>query len=96
MMVNEEEKEEEEEEDISYSAVAKLTTKERHKYTQSSGDGCAGGCMVGRSVGGSVGWEGAFVSIRKDDSVAAMPCLAAASNLSLYSFLSSRQPIRVF
>ena len=61
MMVNEEE--EEEEEDISYSAVAKLTTKERHKYTQSSGDGC----MVGRTVGGSVGWEGAFVSIRKDD-----------------------------
>ena len=49
-MVNEEE---EEEEDISYSAVAKLTTKERHKYTQSSGDGCAGGCMVdGRWLGG--------------------------------------------
>ena len=81
---------EEEDEDISCSAVAKLTTKERHKYTQSSGDGCAGGCMVD---GGSVGWEGAFVSIRKDDSVAAMPCLAAASNLSQ---LSSRQPIRVF
>ena len=93
MMVNEEE--EEEEEDISYSAVAKLTTKERHKYTQSSGDGCAGGCMVGRTVGGSVGWEGAFVSIRKDDSVAAMPCHAWPQQ-AILSLLSSRQPIRVF
>ena len=34
-----------EREDISNSAVAKLTTKERHKYTQSSGDGGADGWL---------------------------------------------------
>ena len=64
----------EEEEVISYSAVAKLTTKERHKYTQSSGDGCAAAPVVGCWMvgGGLVGWEVAFVSIRKDDFVAAM------------------------
>ena len=66
-MVNEEE---EEEEDISYSAVAKLTTKERHKYTQSSGDGC----MVGRTVGGAARWDGKALLSRFEKMTLLPPC----------------------
>ena len=43
-----------EREDISNSAVAKLTTKERHKYTQSSGDGGADGWLP---LGSLPAWE---------------------------------------
>ena len=92
-MVNEEE---EEEEDISYSAVAKLTTKERHKYTQSSGDGCAGGCMVGRTVGGAARWDGKALLSRFEKMTLLPPCHAMPGRSKQYSLYSLAGSLSVF
>ena len=83
----------EEEEDISCSAEAKLTTKERHKYTQSSGDGCAAAAaaVVGRSVGRTMGWEMLLSRFEKMTSLP--PCSRQASNQFFSPSVASRKTI---
>ena len=84
----------EEEEDISCSAVAKLTTKERHKYSQSSGDGCAAAAaapVVGRSVGRTMGWEMLLSRFEKMTSLP--PCSRQASNQFFSPSVASRKTI---